>query len=361
MNIGIPREIKENEFRVAAAPSGVMELKKAGHAVFVQKGAGEGSCFPDQDYMNAGAKVLDKAEDVYAGSDIIVKVKEPLPEEFRYFRPGLIIFTFLHLASHPELAKELMKKGVTAVGYETIETPDKTLPILKPMSEIAGRLAPQIAAHHLLRPYGGRGVLLSGVQGVLQGRVLILGMGTVGISAAIISIGLGADVTIVDASEERLSYARGFFKGSINTCISEPSSIGRSVAQSDLVIGAVHIPGARTPVLIPRHMLKTMKKGSVIVDVSVDQGGCVETIRPTTHSEPVYEVDGIIHYGVANMPGAVPWTATRALTNATLPYVLKIANLGLKKAVIEDPSIEKGINIQEGGIIHQKVKEALKI
>lgn len=361
MNIGIPREIKENEFRVAAAPLGVMVLKNAGHRVLVEKGAGEGSYFTDEDYTKAGAEVLDKAGDVYAGADIIVKVKEPLPEEFQYFRQGLVIFTFLHLASDAGLAKELLKKGVTAIGYETIEMPDGSLPILKPMSEIAGRLAPQIAAHYLLKPYGGRGVLLSGLQGVEKGRTLILGGGTVGLNAAIISTGLGAETTVIDAMPERVAYLNDFFKGSVKTSLPDPSAIEEAIRGCDLLIGAVHTAGARTPVLVAKDTLKTMKKGSVIVDVSVDQGGCIETIRPTTHSMPTYEVHGIIHYGVANMPGAVPWTATRALTNATLPYILKIANLGLKGAAERDASIQKGVNVLSGKIIHPRVKEALKI
>jgi alanine dehydrogenase len=359
MIIGIPKEIKENEFRVSITPEGVMALKHAGHRVLIEKGAGEGSFIPDQGYKDAGAEILKDAKEVYGSADLVLKVKEPLPSEYGFFRQGLTIFTFHHLASHPSLARELIDKGVNALAYETIEEKDGSLPILRPMSEIAGSLAPQIAAHYLLRPYGGRGVLLGGSEGVEPGGVVILGAGVVGISALKISVGLGAEVTIIDAKEDRLKHVKGKFGHDCRALIANRQNIEESIRQCDMLIGAVHIPGARTPRVISRGMLPLMKKGSVIVDVSVDQGGCVETTRPTTHSDPTYEIDGILHYCVSNMPGAVPWTSTRALCRATLPYLLKIADLGLIEASKTYPAIQKGINIASGRVIHPRVKEAL--
>lgn len=358
MVIGIPKEIKDNEYRVAAVPSGVRALKAAGHHILIEKGAGAGSSIPDEEYISAGAEALDSPDEVYNRAEFIVKVKEPLPEEYEYLREGLTVFTFFHLASDKTLTEELMKKGVTAIAYETIETDDKRLPVLGPMSEIAGRLSVQIGAHFLLKQNGGRGVLLSGVPGVERGAIAILGAGNVGMNAAKIAAGLGAEVTILDTKLEKFRYIDDIFGSYVKTLSSNSYNIEKAIKSCDLLIGATHIPGARTPRLVTRGMLSLMKKGSVIVDVSVDQGGCVETIRPTTHSMPTYEVDGVIHYGVANMPGAVPRTSTFALTNATLPYILKLANLGVKEAVTTDPELGKGVNLHKGRITHQKVAEA---
>lgn len=359
MIIGVPKEIKDNEFRVALSPSGAYALKQAGHRVLVETGAGDGSQLPDEQYVSAGAEILPR-DAVWKNSEFIVKVKEPLPEEHYYLREGLIIFTFLHLAAQLPLAGELIKNRVTAIAYETVETDDGRLPILAPMSEVAGRLAVQIGAHYLLKQNRGMGVLLGGVPGVLPGSAVILGAGTVGISAARIAAGLGARVTLIDANVDKLRHAENVFgaEARVETLYSNPLNIETAVAACDLLVGASHVPGAKTPKLVTKDVVARMKKGSVIVDVSVDQGGSVETIKPTTHSDPVFEVSGVIHYGVANMPGAVPRTSTFALTNATLPYVLKIANLGLKEAVNRDTSLKRGINTHAGGVAHRAVATA---
>jgi len=359
MFISIPKEIKDNEYRVAMVPAGVKVLRDAGHRVLVQRSAGVGSGIPDEEYISQGAELVDTAEESYQRADLIVKVKEPLPQEYPLLREGQILFTFLHLAPAQELTRALVERGVIAIAYETIELADGGLPILTPMSEIAGRLAPQVGAHYLMKAYGGEGVLLGGVPGVEKGKVTIIGGGAVGINAAKVALGLGADVTIINRGIERLRYLDDIFRGEVQTLSSNAYNIENAVLSSDLVIGAVLITGAKAPRLVTRDMVSRMKKGSVIVDVSVDQGGCVETIRPTTHSNPVYEVDGVIHYGVTNIPGAVPRTSTFALTNVTLPYVIKLANLGLE--ALNDPVLANGVNVFRGKVTHQRVAEATGI
>jgi len=359
MIIGIPKEIKEAEFRVACISGGVTAFVAAGHTVLVEKDAGLGSAIPDAEYQNAGATVCATAQEVWQHSSLILKVKEPRPEEYRYFREGLCIFTFFHLAANPRLAEELLNTGVTAVAYETVVLDDGTLPILSPMSEVAGRLAVLAGSHHLMKPYGGRGVLLPGVPGVEAGRVVILGAGVVGANALKMAVGLGAQVTVIDAKTQALRRIDDLYAGRVTTLVSNPHNIEEAVIAADLVVGAVHIPGGRTPTLVSAEMVSRMKKGSVIVDVSVDQGGCIETIRPTTHTDPTYEVDGVIHYGVANMPGAVPRTSTFALTNATLPYAMSLAANGVIKAAAADPALEKGVNIHRNRVTHATVANAL--
>ncbi len=361
MIIGVPKEIKDNEFRVGMVPSGVRAAVEAGHSVLVEKGAGLGSSVADAEFAAAGAGIVGTAEEVWARAGIIIKVKEPLSAEYPFLRDGLVVFTFFHLAAHPALADEILKSGTTAIAYETVEREGGALPILSPMSEVAGRLAVQAGAHYLMKPYGGRGVLLSGVPGVECGVVAIAGAGSVGQNAARIAVGLGAEVIAIDTRIEGLRRMEDLFGARVKTMSSNAHNIEHALSRCDLFVGAVHLPGARTPRLVTRNMLKLMKKGSVIVDVSVDQGGCVETIRPTTHSEPVYEVDGIIHYGVANMPGAVPRTATFALTNATLPYLLLLASKGVAGAARVDGSLKKGINILNGELVHPCVAEALSM
>ncbi|MEK7773434.1 MAG: alanine dehydrogenase [Deltaproteobacteria bacterium] len=359
MIVGVPREIKEDEYRVGMIPSGVRALVSSGHIVLVEKDAGAGSSIDDGDYERAGAEITAAPEEVYGKADLIVKVKEPRPREYGFLREGSILFTFLHLAADARLAQELLNKNITAIGYETVELDDGTLPILCPMSEVAGRLAVQAGAQCLLKHQGCRGVLLSGVPGVERGNVAIAGAGVVGVNAAKIAAGLGADVLMLDLRVERFRYIDDVFGPRVRTLISNEYNLEAALKRCDLLIGAVHIPGARTPRLITRGMLSLMKKGSVIVDVSVDQGGCVETIRPTTHSKPAYEVDGIIHYGVANMPGAVPRTSTFALTNATLPYISSIANLGFKEAVNATSALKRGVNCHRGAVTHVRAAEAI--
>ncbi len=359
MIIGVPREIKDNEFRVGLVPAGARALVAAGHTVLVESHAGEGSSITDSEFKSAGAKIAGSAEEVYSKAGLVIKVKEPQEAEYPFLRDGLAIFTFFHLAAHPVLAARLAESGTTAVAYETVEREDGSLPILSPMSEVAGRLSVQAGAHHLMKAYGGRGVLLSGVPGVERGVVAIAGAGTVGLNAAKIAVGLGAEVILLDTRAERLRYLDDIFGASVKTLFSNEHNLEQALSRCDLFVGAVHIAGARTPRLVTRPMLKKMKKGAVIVDVSVDQGGCVETIRPTTHSEPVYEVDGVVHYGVSNMPGAVPRTSTFALTNATLPYLLCMAGLGIEGAARADASLRNGINIYHGQLTHPRVAAAL--
>lgn len=359
MIIGVPREIKDNEFRVGLVPSGAAALIEAGHSVLVEKGAGEASAIADEEFVSAGATIAGSAEDVWARASLIVKVKEPRPSEYRFLRGDLSIFTFFHLAADFELAAELIKNRTTAVAYETVECDNGALPILAPMSEVAGRLSVQAGAHYLMKAHGGRGVLLGGVPGVESGHVVIAGAGIVGVNAVKIAVGLGAHVTVLDTRAERLRYLDDLYGSKVQTLFSNQFNLKESLCKADLFIGAVHIPGARTPRLVTRDMIKTMKKGAVIVDVSVDQGGCIETIRPTTHSDPVFEVDGVIHYGVANMPGAVPRTSTFALTNATLPFVLQFANSGLKGVLSSKGPLKRGLNIVDGKVVHRSVAEAL--
>lgn len=358
MRIGIPAEIKNNENRVAMTPSGAVHLVKSGHEVYVQSGAGMGSGFPDEQYIEAGAQIVDSADEAWS-MEMVMKVKDPIKEEYRYLREGLILFTYLHLAPEPELTKELIKNKVVAIAYETVELPNRTLPLLTPMSEVAGRMAAQIGAQFLEKPQGGKGVLLAGVPGVKRGKVTIVGGGVVGTNAAKIAVGLGADVTIIDVRPERLRQLDDIFSTQIKTLMSNPYNIAEAVKESDLVIGAVLIHGARAPQLITEDMVKSMSPGSVIVDVAVDQGGIVETIdRITTHSNPTFEKYGIVHYAVANMPGAVPRTSTIALTNVTVPYALQIANKGYQRACLENEPLLKGINTLNGFVTYKAVADA---
>jgi alanine dehydrogenase len=357
VKIGVAKEIKTDEYRVALTPAGALELTRRGHDVLVETGAGDGSAFPDEAYENVGARIV-SVDDVWGDSELLLKVKEPIAEEYPRLREGLVLFTYLHIAADEALTQALADSGVTAVAYETVETPDRRLPLLAPMSEIAGRLAAQAGAYFLEKPLGGRGLLLGGVPGVAPGRVLVLGGGVVGYNAAIIAIGLGAQVTILDKSIDRMRYLDEILSGRVSTVMSSTLQIESSIADADVVIGAVLVPGARAPKLVTREMLGVMKDGSVIVDVAIDQGGCVETARPTTHSDPVYEVDGVTHYCVANMPGGVPITSTKALTNATLPYVEAIGEHGLRAAVAQDPALALGVNVIDGKITYEAVAEA---
>jgi alanine dehydrogenase len=359
MRIGIPREVKNNENRVAITPAGVVSFVNAGHEVLVEKEAGNGSGFTNEAFLTAGAKIIDSAEEVWKSADMIMKVKEPVPSEYAYFRKGLILFTYLHLAAEPALAQALREAEVTAIAYETVV--DKgTLPLLTPMSEVAGRMAAQIGSQFLQKPHKGKGILLSGVPGVKRGKVTIIGGGVVGTNAAKIAIGLGADVTIIDLSANRLRQLDDIFGNQINTLMSNPLTISQAVAEADLLIGAVLIPGAKAPRLVSEQMVKSMQPGSVIVDVAIDQGGIIETIdHITTHDNPVYMKHDIVHYAVANMPGAVPRTSTIALTNVTVPYALQIANAGVIKAIFENESLKHGLNVANGEITYKAVADDL--
>lgn len=360
MIIGVPKEIKDNENRVALTPGGVRSFAVAGHTVYVQAGAGEGSGFADDDYRAAGATVLGQAADVWGSAQMVMKVKEPQPSEYMHFRSGLILFTYLHLAPEPELTRALMENHVIAIAYETIQTPDGALPLLIPMSEVAGRMAVQIGAQFLERQNGGKGVLLGGVPGVLPGRVVIIGGGIVGTNAAKMALGTGADVTIVDVSPERLRSLDDLFGGRVRTLMSNDYNIEMAVEHADLLIGAVLIPGSRAPKIVKEAMVKRMPRGSVIVDVAIDQGGSVETIdRVTTHSNPTFERFGVIHYSVANMPGAVPRTSTLALTNSTLPYALQLANKGYRAAIHLNAALAKGVNVANGCVTYEAVARGL--
>jgi alanine dehydrogenase len=361
MNIGVVREIKEQEDRVALTPAGAEMLARAGHAVVVQSGAGNGSGFADAAYARAGAEVVASAAEVYARGDLIVKVKEPLPAEYDLLRPDHLLFTYLHLAASEPVTRALLARGVTAIAYETVQLADGRLPLLTPMSEIAGRMAIQVAAHYLERPHGGRGKLLGGVPGVYPCRVVIVGGGTVGANAAQMALGLGAQVTVIDRDLDRLRQLSGLLHGHLVTVMSTHQTIANAVQGAEVVIGAVLVAGARAPQLVSREMIAGLEPGSVVVDVAVDQGGCVATSRPTTHHEPIYSVDGVIHYCVANMPGAVPRTATYALSNATLPAVLALAEHGLVEAVRRDPALARGVNVYQGHITHRGVAEAFDL
>ena len=358
MIIGVPKEIKEQEYRVAIVPSGVKVLTENGHTVLIQSGAGNGSGISDEEFTDAGAAIVGSGEEVFSRSDIIVKVKEPLPEEYRLIRSGQVLFTFLHLASNKILTEALIESGAVAIAYETVQLDDGTLPILVPMSEIAGRVAALVGANYLHKSQGGSGILISGVPGVAPAKVTILGAGTVGQNAARMAVGLGASVVMLDRSFKNLKYIDDIYYGRITTLALNEHSIEKEVLSSDIVIGAVLIPGAKAPFLVKKGLISKMKKGSVIVDVSIDQGGCIETSRPTTHSNPVYEVDGVIHYCVANMPGAFPRTSTFALTNVTIPYIVELADLGWQKAIEEDRTLAKGLNIVAGNVAHPGVAEA---
>ncbi len=357
MRIGVAREIKPQEHRVALTPAGARELVQRGHEVFVEAGAGLGSAFLDEAYERAGASIV-SVDDVWGRSELLLKVKEPIAIEYPRLRPGLTLFTYLHIAADEPLTNALVDSGITGIAYETVETDLGALPLLAPMSEIAGRLAPQAGAHYLEKPKGGRGILLGGVAGVSPGKVVVIGGGMVGYNAAVIAIGLGAQVTILERSVDRMRYLEQILSGRVTLLMSSSLQIEESIREADLVIGAVLIPGALAPKLITREMLGAMKEASVLVDVAIDQGGCAETSRPTTHDDPVYTVDGVIHYCVANMPGAVPITSTRALTNVTLPYVEALADHGIGAAIARDPELAGGVNVFGGRITYEAVAEA---
>jgi alanine dehydrogenase len=358
MDVGVPREIKDHEYRVALTPDGVRELTAAGHRVLVESGAGAGSTIPDEAYQRAGATVVDTAEEVWGRAELLLKVKEPLEAEYRHLRGGQVLFTYLHLAASRPLTQALCAAGVTAVAYETVELPGGLLPLLAPMSEIAGRMAPQVAAHLLEREQGGRGVLMGGASGVRPARVVVLGAGMAGTNAAVIAAGMDAEVVLIDKRVAALRHADADRRGRVVTVMSSRQAIEEQVRDADVVIGTVLVPGARTPKLITAEDVARMREGAVLIDISVDQGGCCETSRPTTFSDPTYLVDGVVHYCVGNMPGAVPNTSTYALTNVTLPYVLQIAAAGLEQAAAEDPALAKGINVYEGTLVSQPVAEA---
>jgi len=354
MEVGVPKETKDQEFRVGLSPGSVQTLQENGHQVFVETGAGVGAGFTDQDYVRAGAKIVPQPQDAW-NRDLVVKVKEPLPAEYGFLQKGQLLFTYLHLAASRDLTEHLIDSGVSAIAYETVELPDGRLPLLMPMSIIAGRLSVQFGAHFLERQQGGRGVLLGGIPGVHPGKVIILGGGVVGTEAARIAVGMGAQVTILDINVDRLAYLETLFGSRITLLYSNSQQIAAGVSAADLVIGAVLLPGRRAPILVPRSLVQCMPPGSVIVDVAVDQGGCVETLHSTSHSHPTYVEEGVVHYGVPNMPGAVPRTATQALNNSTLPYVLKLANYG-GKALEADHTLAKGLNIQNHCLIHPAVQ-----
>ncbi|PHD63753.1 alanine dehydrogenase [Bacillus wiedmannii] len=358
MRIGIPTEIKNNENRVAMTPAGAVHLVQNGHEVFVQKGAGIGSGFTDEEYVQAGAKLVETAEEAW-NQDMVMKVKEPVASEYGYFREGLILFTYLHLAPEPELTKALIDNKVVSIAYETVQLDNRSLPLLAPMSEVAGRMSAQIGAQFLEKNKGGKGILLAGVPGVKRGKVTIIGGGQAGTNAAKIAVGLGADVTIIDLSAERLRQLDDIFGNQVKTLMSNPYNIAEAVKESDLVIGAVLIPGAKAPKLVTEEMIQSMEPGSVVVDIAIDQGGIFETTdRITTHDNPTYEKHGVVHYAVANMPGAVPRTSTLALTNVTVPYAVQIANKGYKDACLGNIALLKGINTLDGYVTFEAVAEA---
>ena len=357
MRIGVPKEIKSDEYRVALTPAGARELVQRGHDVIVETGAGTGSAFPDAAYESAGATIA-SVDEVWRDAELLLKVKEPVEEEYGRLREGLVLFTYLHIAANEPLTRALVDSGIAAVAYETVETDAGALPLLAPMSEIAGRIAAQAGAYFLEKPLGGRGLLLAGVPGVAPGRVLVIGGGIVGYNAAVIALGLGANVTILERSIDRMRHLDEILSGRVSLVMSSSLQIEESVQDADVVIGAVLIPGARAPKLITRTMVAGMKDGAVLVDVAIDQGGCAETSRPTTHSEPVYAVEGVTHYCVTNMPGAVPITSTKALTNATLPFVEAIADQGLRDAVARDRALGRGVNVLDGKVTYEAVAEA---
>jgi len=359
MIIGVPKEIKVKEFRVGMVPAGVKQFVEAGHKVFVEKGAGEGSGISDEQYVSAGAKILNLAKEVWEKADMIVKVKEPQESEHKFFREGLLIYTYFHLAAEPTLTKALLKSKVIAVAYETIELEDHSLPLLRPMSEIAGRMSIQVGAMALQKEHEGKGILLGGVPGVKKGKVTIIGGGTVGTNAAKMAIGLGAEVTILDVSIPRLNYLDDIFGSRVQTLYSNSTNIEESVLTSDLLVGAVLVPGARAPILVPESMVKKMSEGSVIVDVAVDQGGCIETVKATTHENPTFKKHGVVHYCVSNMPGAVARTSTFALTNETTRWGLILASDGIEKAIKKYKPIELGVNCYKGALVYKAVADSL--
>ena len=358
MIIGVPKEVKDHETRVGITPAGVKALSEAGHKVLVEQDAGALSAFADEDFQEAGAEIVGGAPDVWGLADMVVKVKEPIEKEYRNFRDGLVLFTYLHLAPLRGLTDALLDKKVTGIAYETVRDKAGTLPLLTPMSEVAGRMSVQVGAAYLEKEHGGRGVLLGGVPGVAPGNVCIIGGGIVGTNAAKIALGMGAKVTLIDMNLNRLRELDDIFGGRLYTVSSNSYNVEAAVREADLVIGGVLIPGAAAPKIVTRAMVEKMKKGAVIVDVAIDQGGCIETARPTTHSDPSYEVNGVVHYCVTNMPAAVPYTSTLALTNATFPYVMKLAKLGAKAAIHEDPGIAEGVNTYHGVLTYEAVAKA---
>mgnify|MGYP003530930947 FL=1 len=358
MKIGVPKEMKNNEYRVAMTPAGVMTLTSVGHEVFIEAGAGLGSSFMDEDYANAGAVIVETAAEAW-NVDMVMKVKEPLESEFMYFREGLILFTYLHLAPEPELTKALLDKKVVGIAYETVQLPNRSLPLLTPMSEVAGKMATQIGAQYLEKHGGGKGILLGGVSGVPRAKVTVIGGGIAGTNAAKIAVGMGADVTIIDVNPERLRQLEDIFGRDVQTLMSNPFNIAESVRTADLVIGAVLIPGAKAPKLVTEEMVKTMQPGSVVIDIAIDQGGIFETSdRVTTHDNPIYVKHGVVHYAVANMPGAVPRTSTIALTNNTVPYALEIANKGYLQACLNNKSLMYGLNTIDGELVYKAIADA---
>jgi alanine dehydrogenase len=361
MIIGVPKEIKNNENRVGLTPAGVSALAKAGHKLFVQSTAGNGSGFSDDEYKKAGASILKTIAEVYKKADMIIKVKEPIKEEYSLIKEGQLLFTYFHFASYEPLAKAMIKSKAVCLAYETVEKKDRSLPLLVPMSEVAGRMSIQEGAKYLEKPMGGRGILLGGVPGVKPAHVLVLGGGIVGTQAAKMAAGMAADVTIMDISIPRLRELDDILPANVKTVFSNEYNVRDAIKTADLIVGAVLIPGAKAPHLITRDMLKTMRPGTVLVDVAVDQGGCIETCKPTTHENPTFVIDGIIHYCVANMPGAVPYTSTLALTNATLPYALQLANKGWKKACSDNEELKLGLNVVEGKVVYKGVSEALNL
>lgn len=357
MIVGVPKEIKPEENRIAIVPGGVETLVHKGHKVIIERSAGLGSGFSDEEYIKAGAQISDRHEVIFTEADLVLKVKEPLPEEYRFLRAGQIIFTYFHLAASEELTLNLQERKIVGIAYETVQTDDSFLPLLAPMSEIAGRMAPQEGAKYLEETYGGRGILLGGVAGVPPANVVILGGGNVGYNAARIALGMGASVTVLDINPRKLRILDDIFQGRVTTMIADNYNLRMVIGYADLLIGAVLVTGAKAPKLITRKMLKTMRTGAVLVDVSIDQGGCAETSRPSIHSHPIYEEEGIIHYTVSNMPGAVPRTATRALTLNTLPYVLEIVEKGWEKAARENSALARGVNLVKGKITYQAIAE----
>ena len=358
MRVGIPREVKDNEYRVAITPAGVHELVAAGHTVYLEKEAGLGSSLPDEDFVAAGADILGSADDVWAEADLVLKVKEPIAQEFHRMRRGQVLFTYLHLAASADCTKALVDSGITAISYETVQLADGSLPLLAPMSEVAGRLAPQVGAYHLMRQGGGRGVLMGGVSGVYAAKVVVLGAGVSGMNAAAIALGMQAEVLLLDRNIEKLRQADRIYQGHLQTIASNRYEVERACVDADLVIGAVLVPGAKAPMLVSDDLVARMKPGSVLVDISIDQGGCFESSHPTTHSQPTYPVHDSVFYCVANMPGAVPHTSTYALTNVTLPYAERIATLGWQQAVRADVALARGVNVVDGKVVYGPVAEA---
>jgi len=360
MIVGVPKEIKDNEYRVAMTPGGARQLVEGGHEVWVEKGAGEGSGFTDGQYEEVGAKIVPNAADAWS-AEMVVKVKEPQPSEFEFLRSDLVLFTYLHLAAEERLTREMMKRGVMGIAYETVELPNGHLPLLTPMSEVAGRMSVQVGAHYLEKMNGGRGKLLGGVPGVRPADVIVVGGGVVGTNAAQMALGMGAHVVLIDIDLDRLRYLSEVLPGRLTTLSSNPLNIAEAVRRADLLIGGVLIKGAKAPKLVTEEMIQTMAPGSVVIDVSVDQGGCIETTHPTTHSDPIFLVNGVIHYGVTNMPGAVPRTSTYGLSNATLPYIVKLARAGAEAAVQANPALAKGVNVYKGKITYRNVAEAFDL